>query len=635
MSNDVVLGIDLGAMNSTVGVMETSGPKIITDQNGVTTIPSTVALPDDGEPIAGTGVKQFARDRPDRSVRMLKPHLGEPITVTLGDNDLTPESLTAVLLRTLTQHTEATREVSVDQAVMAVPSLASNRHRSGVHRACELADLALARVGDDACLAGLGYGWTIGNDADRLMLICDLGAATFDVALMRMGGGVYEFLATAGDLTLGGDDWTWAIVEWLLSEFAEQHDASSASTVRNNRYTLDRLYHTAETVKKELSETSETEITLPSLLTTSAESLGLQTTLSRSTFERITQDLAARLVEPIANVLASGDFDSATIDDILLIGGGSRLPDVQRTISQTVGRPVTPAANGTDLVALGATVESGVIHGDVDDIANLSLITRAIGTETHCGRFEPIIERNTTIPTKETKMFVTAIDDRTSLRIPIFQGESSIAAENEYCGELTLTDIPPASAGEQEVSEHIPREKRGDNHESTRQVVPEVIARVRRLVPPASRTGSSVSTHSQSVEEVDHTQSPLAERPGESVTGSGEHPPTDEQAETRQRCVKQLIPVRDSIAQALAHVSNSDIHNGIEAIARQLDDVFETMNVTVFSPAPGDTVDPHRHQVVATAESDVPARTVISVESPGYLMNQQVLRPARVVVSQK
>lgn len=424
MSNDVVLGIDLGAMNSTVGVMETSGPKIVTDQNGVTTIPSTVALPDDGEPIAGTGVKQFARDRPDRSVRMLKPHLGGPITVTLGDNDLTPESLIAVLLRTLTQHTEATREVSADQAVMAVPSLASNRHRSGVHRACELADLELARVGYDACLAGLGYGWTIGNDADRLMLICDLGAATFDVALMRMGDGVYESLATAGDLTLGGDDWTWAIVEWLLSEFAEQHDASSASTVRNNRYTLDRLYHTAETAKKELSGTSETEITLPSLLTTSAESLGLQTTLSRSTFERITQDLAARLVEPIANVLASGDFDSATIDDIVLIGGGSQLPDVQRTISQTVGRPVTPAADGTDLVALGATVESGVIHGDVYDIIHLPLITRSIGTETHCGRFEPIIERNSIIPIKETKTFVTAIDDRASLRIPIFQGRT-------------------------------------------------------------------------------------------------------------------------------------------------------------------------------------------------------------------
>lgn len=242
--------------------------------------------------------------------------------------------------------------------------------------------------------------------------------------------------------------------------------------------------------------------------------------------------------------------------------------------------------------------------------------------------------------------------------IPIFQGENNIAAENEYCGELTLTDISPASAGEQDVemtvsldefgqlivglqaanatvSEHIPRGELGYDHEFTRQVAPDVIARVRRLVPLASRTGSSGSTHSHSVGAMDHNQSPLAERQGESVTRSGEHPPTYKQAEARQSYVKQLIPIRDSIAQALAHDSNSDIRSGIEAIARQLDDVFETMNVTVFSPAPGDTVDPHRHRVVATAESDGPAGTVVSVGSPGYLMNQQVLRPARVVVNQK
>lgn len=163
MSNEVVLGIDLGAMNSTVGVMGKSGPEVVTAQNGATTIPSIVALPDDGEPIAGTGVKQFARDHPDRSVRMLKPHLGEPITVTLGDDDLTPESLIAVLLRTLTQHTGTTRGESVDQAVMAVPSVASNRHRSGVRQACELADIECARVGGDACLAGIGYDWIFYN----------------------------------------------------------------------------------------------------------------------------------------------------------------------------------------------------------------------------------------------------------------------------------------------------------------------------------------------------------------------------------------------------------------------------------------------------------------------------------------
>ncbi|MFC6964907.1 Hsp70 family protein [Halocatena marina] len=506
MSDEVVLGIDLGAMNSTVGMMGTSGPEIITTQNGATTIPSTVALPDDGEPIAGKSAKQFARDHPDRSVRMLKPHLGEPITVTLGDDDLTPESLTAVLLRTLMQHTGTTRKGSVDRAVVAVPSLASNRHRSGVRQACELADIELARIREDACLAGVGYGYTIGDEANRLVLICDLGAATFDVALMGIGGGVHEVLATASDLTLGGDDWTWAIVEWLLSEFAEQYDASSASSVRNNRHTLDRLYYAAETAKKELSQTPETEITLPSLLTTSTGSLGLQTTLSRSTFERFTQCLAARLIEPIADALASGGFDSAEIDDVVLIGGGSQLPDVQRTISQAVGRSITPTANGTELVALGATVESGMIHGDFNDIIPLHLNNRSIGIETRYGQFEPIIERNTTIPSEETKTFVTAIDDQTSFRIPIFQGNNSIAAKNEYCGELTLTDISAESTGKLEVgitvnvdenrqvmvelhavdatvSERIPLEELGYDHEFTRQVAPGVIARDRRLVP--------------------------------------------------------------------------------------------------------------------------------------------------------
>ncbi len=655
MSNRVDLGIDLGAMNSTVGVIGKDGPEIVTTRNDMTTIPSIVALSADGELTAGRDIKQFARNHPDRSVRMLKPHLGEPITVALVDSDQSPESLLAVLLRKLTQHTGGE---SVDRAVMAVPSLASNRYRSGIRQACELADIECALVGGDACFAGLGFGWSISNDADRLVLICDLGAATFDVALMRIGGGVYQPLATDGDLALGGDDWTWEIVEWLLAEFAEQHGTSSANSVRNNPHSLDRLYHTAETAKKELSETSETEITLPSLLTTSTGSLGLQTTLSSSTFERITQDLAARLVEPIANVLASCGFDPATIDDIVLIGGGSQLPDVQRTISQTVGRPVTPAANGTEIVALGATVKSGIIHGDIDDSILLSHITRSIGTETYCGRFEPIVERNTTIPIKETKTFVTRIDNQTSLRIPIFQGENSIAAENEYCGELTLTDLPPANVGEQEieitvsldpygqfkvdlhadsatVSEHISREEFVYDHESTRQVAPEVIARVRRLVPLASRTVSSVSTHSQLVGEKERSRTPPPERQGESVTRAVDSSSSYEQVEARKKYIKQLIPVRDSIAQALTHDINSNVRSGIEAIARQLDDVFEVMNVTVFSPALGDTVDPHRHQVVATAESDVPARTVISVECPGYLMNQQVLRPARVVVSQK
>jgi len=446
MASNKILGIDLGTTNSAFAVMEGGDPEIIVNAEGDRTTPSVVAFEDDGERLVGKPAKNQAVQNPERTVQSIKRHMGEEdYAVEIEDEEYTPEQISAMILQKIKRDAEEYLGDEVEKAVITVPAYFSDRQRQATKDAGEIAGFEVERIINEPTAASMAYG--IDDDQDQTVLVFDLGGGTFDVSILDIGGGVYEVVATNGDNELGGDDWDRAIIDWLADDFEDEHGID----LRDDRQALQRLKDAAEEAKVELSSRKETEINLPFITATDDGPIHLEESLTRAKFESLTRDLLGRVEEPTEIALDDAGLSKADIDEVLLVGGSTRMPMVQDKVEELTGKEPKKNVNPDEAVALGAAIQGGVLGGEVDDIVLLDVTPLSLGVEVKGGLFERLIEKNTTIPTEESKIFTTAADNQTSVQIRVFQGEREIANENELLGEFQLTGIPPAPAGTPQI----------------------------------------------------------------------------------------------------------------------------------------------------------------------------------------
>jgi molecular chaperone DnaK len=446
MASNKILGIDLGTTNSAFAVMEGGDPEIIVNSEGDRTTPSIVSFTEDGERLVGKPAKNQAIQNPERTIESIKRHMGkEDYTVEIDGEEYTPEQVSAMTLQKIKHDAEEYLGDKIEKAVITVPAYFSDRQRQATKDAGEIAGFEVERIVNEPTAASMAYG--LDDESDQTVLVYDLGGGTFDVSILDLGGGVYEVVATNGDNDLGGDDWDEAIIDWLADEFENQHSVD----LREDRQALQRLKDAAEEAKIELSSRKETEINLPFITATDDGPIHLEESLTRAKFESLTSDLIDRTVEPTEQALEDAGYSKDDIDEVLMVGGSTRMPQVQEKVEEMTGKEPKKNVNPDEAVALGAAIQAGVLGGEVDDIVLLDVTPLSLGIEVKGGIFERLIEKNTTIPTEESKIFTTAADNQTSVQVRVFQGEREIANENELLGEFHLTGIPPAPAGTPQI----------------------------------------------------------------------------------------------------------------------------------------------------------------------------------------
>ncbi|WP_299333829.1 molecular chaperone DnaK [Haloplanus sp.] len=446
MASNKILGIDLGTTNSAFAVMEGSDPEIIVNGEGDRTTPSIVAFTDDDERLVGKPAKNQAVQNPERTIQSIKRHMGaEDHTVEIDDEEYTPEQISAMILQKIKRDAEEYLGDDVEKAVITVPAYFNDRQRQATKDAGEIAGFEVERIVNEPTAASMAYG--LDDESDQTVLVFDLGGGTFDVSVLDLGGGVYEVVATNGDNDLGGDDWDQAIIDHLADEFENDHGID----LREDRQALQRLTEAAEEAKVELSSRKEADINLPFITATDDGPIHLETSITRAKFESLTSDLLERTVGPTKQALDDAGYDTGDIDEVILVGGSTRMPQVQEKVEDLIGQEPKKNVNPDEAVALGAAIQGGVLGGEVDDIVLLDVTPLSLGIEVKGGLFERLIDKNTTIPTEESKVFTTAADNQTMVQVRVFQGEREIAEENELLGEFQLTGIPPAPAGTPQI----------------------------------------------------------------------------------------------------------------------------------------------------------------------------------------